>query len=229
MTYGFIFSAGKEARFASDKPKALSNIGGKCLLDTNISVLNKFCDKVFVVVSPSNKHFFDKYETIVIDSGKGCGDAVMKAMQSLDFEENDMCFISWGDCIVQEDVIEHTLMGYKKGVDIVVPCAFEENPYVSLVQSHGYISAKFKKYGEVCKYGYHDFGTFYGVCSIILEYLETFSEKIKDGDRYKHKHGDEMQFLDIFNETEIDGLLLQIENVRPLSFNSTKELHEIQN
>jgi hypothetical protein len=58
---------------------------------------------------------------------------------------------------------------------------------------------------------------------------QTFSEKIKDGDRYKHKHGDEMQFLDIFNETEIDGLLLQIENVRPLSFNSIKELHEIQN
>lgn len=228
MIFGFIFSAGKETRFVSDKPKALSIIGGECLLDKNIEVLKNFCDRVFVVVSKSNQHYFSKYETIVINSGLGCGDAVMKALQSIEFEEKDKCFISWGDCVMQKEVVEKTLVGYDKSFDIIVPCSFEEYPYVSLSYSHGYINVKFKKYGEVCKCGYHDFGLFYGVCSNILVYLESFSKKIKKEDGYKHKHGNEMQFLDVFNETEIYGKLLKIENVKPLSFNNTKELHEIR-
>lgn len=228
MIYGFIFSAGKETRFISDKPKALSTIGGECLLDKNIEVLNKYCDKVFVVVSTTNRHFFSKYETIVIDSGKGCGDAVMKALQYIGSNNNDMCFISWGDCVIQKEVVEKTLAGYNKSFDIIVPCVFEEKPYVSFSQMQGYIDVKFKKYGEICKCGYHDFGLFYGVCSNILEYLELFSKKIKKEDGYKHKHGNEMQFLDVFNETEIYGKLLIIENVKPLSFNNTKELYEIR-
>lgn len=228
MTYGLIFSAGNETRFDDLKPKALSMIDGQCLLDINIQNLKTICDKVYVVVSNANKHFFNNYNTIIIESGKGCGDAVMKVLRTIHFNKDDMCVISWGDCVIQNDVLRNMVNSFKKGLDIIVPCAFENDPYVSLSKSHGYINVKFKKYGETCICGYHDFGMFYGVCSNIQKHLEVFSQKITFGNGYKHKHGNEMQFLDVFNETDIYGDLIEITNNVPLSFNTKKELNEIK-
>lgn len=232
MRYGLIFSAGKETRFDCDKPKSLSAINGECLLDHNIDVLLHFCDKVFVVCSMDNEHFFDGYNKIVINSGKGCGDAVLNALKNVHFLPNDSCIILWGDCIAQEAVCKRMVDCFNKH-EVIIPCHYENEPYVKLTyrpKSHKSIKVEFRRYGEVNGQGLHDFGIFLGSCDSLLYSLNKFAVKITDSNgEYHHKHGNEMQFLDLFNETEINGELLEIKDKKPLSFNTKQELYEINN
>lgn len=227
MNFGFILSAGKETRFADDMPKALSLFKGKPLLDHNLEVMWGHCNVVKVVITEQKKPFFLEYATLIIESGRGCGDAVMSALQVFDFCEDDMCFIGWGDCIFNEIVARRCVDTYKKDYDIVIPCHFEEEPYVRLAEEQGRVRVDFGKYGEISGPGLHDFGFFYGRCLPIFNHLKEFRDIILDGEVYKHKHGDEMEFLDVFNETGIKGQLLEIDDIEPLSFNTTEELSKI--
>lgn len=232
MRYGLIFSAGKETRFDDDKPKSLSMINGKCLLDHNIDVLTPFCNKIFVVCSIANQHFFDCYDKIVIDSGKGCGDAVFQALQRLVFYPDDSCIILWGDCVAQESVCKRMVKKFKHQ-EVVIPCFYEVEPYVRLLyrqKSKKTIAVEFGKYGEICGPGLHDFGIFLGSCKDLSYRLHSFAAKITNVDgEYHHKHGNEMQFLDLFNETEASVELLEVKDVKPLSFNTKEELYGLNN
>lgn len=227
---GLIMSAGNETRFEGDKPKSLSMIGDKCLLDMNIGVLKEFCNDVKVVVSTKNESYFHGYDTITIESGKGCGDAVMKALAELKCSSSDTCIIMWGDCIANREVIELMLGRTLDVYDIIVPCHYESKPYVSLTKVSGYISASFSKYGEIGakEHGFHDFGMFYGFCNIIASSLMDLANRHVDvHGNYIHKHGNELNFLDIFNETEIVGDLLEIDDIEPKSFNTLEELSNL--
>lgn len=232
MRYGLIFSAGKETRFDDDKPKSLSTINGKCLLDHNIEVLEHFCNSTLVVCSTNNQHYFEGYDKIVIDSGKGCGDAVFQALQKFYFFPNDSCIILWGDCVSQESICKRMVEFYNNK-EVVIPCFYENEPYVRLSYRqipNKSINVEFGKYGEVSGPGFHDFGIFLAPCRYLLYYLDDFATKIKGKNgEYSHKHGNEMQFLDLFNETDIYGELLEIQDVKPLSFNTKEELYELNN
>ena len=79
MIYGLIIAAGKQSRFKSEIPKAVMPISKqKTILDINIATLNTKCDISFVVCGKHNSEYFNQYNNIIIDSGKGCGDAVMR-------------------------------------------------------------------------------------------------------------------------------------------------------
>lgn len=232
MTYGFIFCAGNETRFDGDKPKSLSVINCECLLDNNIILLSNYCNKVFVVCSNTNNHHFDGYDKIVIDSGKGCGDAVLKALGQFVFLPYDRCIILWGDCILQESVIKQMMLNSDIKNHVTIPCHYEEKPYVRLTYSNqdcSTIKVEFGKYNEVCGPGFHDYGLFLSYANYLKYHLNLFCLEIIDenGD-YKHKHGNEMQFLDVFNETEIQAKLIEIQDVKPLSFNTKEELYELK-
>lgn len=223
MVYGLIFSAGKESRFKSDIPKSLSPYKNTTVLDHNIEVLSKYCDTIFVICSNDNKAFFDRYNTITIDSGFGCGDAVLKALTKIDFTPYDKCFIQWGDCIAQKSVIGQ-ICDMNCDDRVIIPCTIEDSPYVELTQMEDSISVQFKKYNEPTKRGYHDFGLFYCSPTYLFPYLCYFSTSILLNNAYIHKHDNEMQFLDVFNETDIKGAIVEIEDCKTISFNTIEEL-----
>ena len=224
MIYGLIISAGNQTRFKKDTPKALQVIKDKILLDTNILNLEKVCNEVYVVCSTKNEDYFKNYKRIVIESGLGCGDAVMKALQNLILKEEDLVFIQWGDSYQDKTIYKYMLKNYKGKV--LVPCILEFEPYTSIYEDDGYLSVRFKKYGEVLGYGYHDLSVFLGNAIEIKDKLEEFAKKISFNGKYKHKHNNEMTFLDVFNETTLKGQILTGKNFNGFSFNTIEELEK---
>lgn len=235
MRYGLIISAGKQTRFKSECPKALAKIGDERVLDINIRHMKQFCDKVFVVCSYENKDWFHDYERIEIESGYGCGDAVMKGLEKLNASSYDYVFVQWGDCVhkstIYQSLINAIAFGEDEVVDgVVIPCVTEEKPYVQITPNpySRRFSVFFSKYGEKTSRGYHDLSLFYSRVSYLLRYLHTFKDNIWDKEKkcYVHKHGNEMQFLDVFNETLICGLLLDMGDYKDFSFNTEEELNQ---
>lgn len=232
MTYGLIMSAGKQSRFERDLPKALVEYNGTTLLDANIKNMLKYCDEVFVICSTENKHWFSGYDRIVIDSGKGCGDAVMQALEIL-YDRNilwldDTVFIQWGDCLHDPHVYEIVKDSYTSCC--VIPCVFEESPYVQIVPKDGdKVEVKFSKYGEPITKGLHDLSLFYGNGYDLLVHLKKFARMIEVDGSYVHPHGNEMVFLDVFNETDLKAFPLVINGYKSFSFNTLEEFNSIMN
>ena len=225
MIYGFIIAAGNQKRFKSDIPKALYKIAGISLLDRNIENLNQYCDKVFVVVSKLNYNYFKNYNCIIIDSGHGCGDAVFHCLEQLSFNEEDTCFIVWGDSLSSKYTIKHCIENYSG--QVVIPCVYEEDPYVSISQVGDTVSVLFSKYGEKTKNGYHDLSIFYGNCKVLFENLQKHYNIVTSSGDYIHKHGNEMQFLDIFNDLKVPAKIIT-EYVKSLSFNTLEEYYSLE-
>lgn len=227
MIYGLIFCAGHQSRFSSDIPKALVPYGDATLLDKNIENMSLHCDKVFVVCSEENKHWFNSYSKIVINSGLGCGDAVWKALKKLSPESGDTCFIQWGDCLHLSLI--YALMKNSYDGKCVIPCVHETTPYVQLVpEDDGKVRVLFSKYSEPVSEGLHDLSVFYTDVLIMLEYLDKFHKKIAIDNGYVHKHNNEMLFLDVFNETTAKAQLLVIPGYKDNSFNTMEEFTNLE-
>lgn len=229
MVYGLIIAAGNQTRFKSAKPKALVEIEGKCLLDINIDNLSRHCDKVYVVCSHSNKEWFANYETIVIDSGLGCGDAVYKAIATLRFSLFDKCIIQWGDSI-QNNLIYTRMLSEHTDLDSVVPCIFEESPYVKLEKSGDSLNVKYSKFDGKLEPGYHDCSVFLfnaiALKNKVYEFVNKYYNIQKDRYEYENRKG-EFSFLDIFNEG-MTALLLDISDEgKSYSFNTISQLNGI--
>ena len=232
MIYGFIISAGSQTRFDSNVPKALSIIDlehGLTVLDVNLNHLRKHCDKVYVVCSYKNEIYFSHIQDrIVIDSGLGCGDAVLKALESISISEDDMCFIQWGDSFTSDNVyLELIKNGTRKDV-ISIACEVSTHPYTQIVPISGLrLKVVYSKYGEGITAGFHDLSLFYGSAMYILTELQLFRNKIysEEENCYIHPHGNEMQFLDIFNDVEAQGSVVYVEDAKSFSFNTIEELN----
>lgn len=231
-TIGLIIAAGKQTRFSLELPKALVPIAeGKSLLEVNINELKKRCDRIYITCSKENINFFKKEISrikipgvflIEIESGLGCGDAVLKSLRWLNkyfTNLNNVDPISvlmlWGDSLQDNETIWDSLNTFEFGnSDIVVPVKYEETPYVKFIEKNEYInSVKFSKYGDTCKNGYHDFSIFYFNLKPVLKFLEKLRKKFTDK---KNKleytcRDNQLIFLDIFNYTDIKGKLLPIE------------------
>jgi len=236
VIFGLILAAGNQNRFLSDKPKALSDYKGECLLDHNIKELSKVCEKVYVVCSTNNEHYFDnKYNKIIIESGYGSGDAILSALDQIKPNFRDKCVIQWGDSISHDDIISKTFDPKDLGFyGIVIPCVYEEHPYVQFIQKSG-ISVKvlFSKFDEPVSSGYHDISIFYCNAFHIYHYLRTYkmwilNPELDEKKKYIYpEHGDEMEFLDILNYTDITAKLKIVEDYKDLSFNTIEELEQI--
>ena len=230
MIYGLVISAGKQSRFNSEIPKALMPYKGKPLLDYNIEHLKHYCNLVYVVCSHENAHWFSSYDRLIIDSGYGCGDAVVRALKLLPpFDSTDMVFIQWGDCLVDSEV-------YKKCYEIspsswIIPCQLETNPYVSVESNKPFVKVLFSKYGEKVDKGFHDLSVFYGPAQLLLESAQQYI-KIHPflEDHYDYpEHGNEFQFLDLFNETLLKADILDLSYLclKTFSFNTLNEYNKL--
>lgn len=230
MTYGIIVCAGNQSRFKSATPKALVEVNGKSLLQYNISALAPFCDEVIVVCSTNNHQHFTKNHLgsaskMVILSGKGSGDAVWQALNNLPIKSDDTCFILWGDCL-QKSATYARLQNAYQGTNLI-PCVREASPYVQICEkSSGGVSAKFSKFNEPITNGFHDLSTFYCNALDLKTHLNQFHDQIADkAGNYTHKHNNEMEFLDVFNDTNIKAQILEFENYQEFSFNTLEQLN----
>lgn len=227
MIYGLIICAGRQSRFKSETPKALVNLKGKTLLQRNIEAMEPFCDKVYVVCSIENQHFFKVENKIVISSGKGSGDAVWQALEKLNIKKGDSCFVLWGDSLQKTSIYKLLISNYEGKT--VIPCVLEEKPYVQIKQNgEDTITVKFSKFNEPITKGYHDLSVFYCNAYDLLNNLREFRSKILDKDaKYKHKHNNEMEFLDVFNETNIKAELKEVEAYKDFSFNTIEQYEQL--
>lgn len=232
MVYGLIIAAGKQSRFSEATPKALMAYKNSTLLDINIENMEAICDEVYVVTSYENTQWFKGHQQLVIESGYGCGDAVMRALALLKLNSDDTVFIQWGDCL-------HTKQIYRDLKNIyvdkwLIPCVREDNPYVQVVQEADYkIHIYFSKYNEPITGGYHDLSLFYGNAVELQQKLVSFADSIRSNENkihlYKHKHGNEMQFLDVFNETNLKGQIIEYTEYDMFAFNTVEEFTKLIN
>lgn len=227
--YGFIIAAGNQTRFNSETPKVLSKLKNKTCLDYTMNNMKIICDDVYVVCSKDKEDYFKDYNYIAIDSGLGCGDAVLKTLEKFKFEDDDMCFIQWGDTINEFNVYLTLKSKHKKNCCISVACRYENRPYVKIDRDSEKkkYNVYFSKYGEVKGSGYHDLSAFYGYANSIKHFCEIFRDKFFKEDHYDHKHGNEFNFLDIFNDTYIIGNIVPMKHVRSCSFNTEDEYKEL--
>ena len=223
MIYGFLICSGKQTRFKDKVPKCFSNIGDRTVIDINIENLNSVCDKVFVTCSDKNKDYFKDIDNLIITHrNKGSGDTILEALSNIKFNEDDRCIIQWGDSILNKKV--YTFLLDYSNINCVIPCRYEIDPYVRLL-SHddGNIEVRFKKYNDnLTNYGFHDLSIFYFNINYLLRYLNDFYIKFFNDDKYNHKHK-EFEFLDIFNDTDINGFIIDT-SFKSYSFNTKKEL-----
>lgn len=231
MNIGLIIAAGKQSRFKQQLPKCLASINGTCILDTTIASMKQFFDDVIVVCSKENEHYFKNYKYISINSGLGSGDAILKAIQHLllkhTITKNDNVVIQWGDALV--DIrLYHKLMLSNPNNECIIPCTIEDNPYVQLVDINGKVSVKFSKYNDKITSGYHDMCVFYSNILYLFNYLSEFYNKYFTVDYYNHSHGNEFEFLDVFNDTDCKATILEVDNsYTTLSFNTIEELNNL--
>ena len=227
LIYGLIIAAGNQTRFKTDIPKAIMPINNTTLLDINIKSMSKYTDKIYVVCSYNNKDYFDNYNTIIINSGKGCGDAVLKALENLS-NDND-CYIKWGDSLHLDDIYNNMNINSK----MIIPVRYEKNPYVQIIvdKNNKIEKVLFSKYGENITDGYHDLSIFYANIGYLKRYLKEFADKILDKktNLYIHKHNNELQFLDVFNETEIECYVDILDGINDYSFNTLEEFNKLFN
>lgn len=232
-TIGFIIAAGKQTRFGSAKPKALMEYKGEKIAERSIRILKKKCDFVYVVTSIENDKEFEEAgieNRIVIESGYGCGDAVYKAL--LDASKRSLAFdsiVCWGDTILDENITESLYFSKFAGTYIpTIPCTEEDDPYVALIPTNErFVDVKFSKFGEKVKRGYHDLSIFINNGDELLEACEAFREKYWDGEKYVHEHGNEFEFLDLYNERLIKGSPIILKTAKSKSFNTIEEFKKL--
>ena len=229
MIIGLVIAAGKQSRFQQQKPKCLSLINNKCILDTTIENMSHICDEVLVVCSKECESYFINYKHISIESGLGSGDAIYKAINYIidnyNITSNDYVIIQWGDALVNKEL--YSVLEFLPD-RCAIPCTIEESPYVQLVEFEDTISVKFSKYNDVITPGYHDMCVFSSNISYLANYLAQFFIKYFSVDHYNHRHGNEFEFLDVFNDTDCKAKIIYVDSsLSTKSFNTVKELESL--
>ena len=100
---GIILSAGKQNRFNGNGYKALMPYNNeKTVLDINIETMLKFVDSIFLVLNEDNdnhpfedvlKRYAYSVWPLLINSGLGCGDAVLTTLDLIEKSDDDNVFL----------------------------------------------------------------------------------------------------------------------------------------
>lgn len=224
MIRGIILSAGKQKRFEGNTYKSLVKIGNKTLLEKNIDVMLKNVDEIDIVIdkemdSSEFEKISKKYKKVYveyIESGHGCGHALLQYFNEIKIKKDDFSFLIWGDSIQDQD---HYYKLCKRQLgSLIIPLYNTKNPYVEF-EINDYdeiLSVKFSKYGEkINDEGLQDLSMFYFNNAIIYELLRTI----------KPRNG-EISFLELCNSYRIGNSII-IPSGKKNSFNTTKEYKEL--
>ena len=129
---------------------------------------------------------------------------------------------------MQRDSVFKALQQNYKGITLI-PCKKEKNPYVQVKQiQNNRLNILFSKFNEPVCEGYHDLSVFCCNAKDLHKHINIFHDKITDLDgNYCHKHGNEMEFLDIFNETNIKAKILEFEKFEEFAFNTVEQFEDL--
>lgn len=236
----FIIAAGNSVRMGGI-PKALCEINNVPNLINTIKINYNLFDTIYVISNNENLYKYvdsisnfivDDLKKIVIfpiDSGKGCGDAILKTLliqkQSILYNKNVIC---WGDTFFESSDIFNELLQSINNDTLVVPVKEEDNPYVWFSYDKDSLkSAFFSKKNQLTNRGYHDKSLFGFKSDNLLKYMLNFSKAIKREESYITN---DYIFLDIvgylYNENiKVKYYLTEYESY---SYNTEEELKQIQ-
>ena len=254
-----IIAAGNSTRMGS-LPKAASLINGVPNLYNTVSKAYDIFSTIIVVSNEDNlqlyneiiSDFNDKTFVISIESGYGCGHAVMESLNSLSEKSitaNGLCdsdiVICWGDAYFENSLLFEELISIPKEVmektNLLIPVIMEKDPYVDIrpmgtieVNNTEFITAShpcFKKRNETIlgSSGFHDQSIFrinYG----IIKYLDMYHKSIyRKRDIMKRYIYGEMVFLDVINimANYNNNACMYLTQHHTLGFNDTGELKQI--
>ena len=233
---GYIIAAGKQTRFNSSIPKACYNItDNQTVLDVNIITMSKYCNKIYIVCSCGQKHFFEKicnkYTNVTIleiSSGFGCGDAVYQALSLTKEHDSEPICIKWGDSIHDNPQIYECIQNIANNV-LYIPVIEEMNPYVNFVEKNNKVDVQFSKFNEVAPntLGLHDLSIFFSTHNYLYKNLSEVVFKTYYNYQYNTIHGNEFSFLDVLNYTDINAKLIKVTNIQDKSFNTIDEITKI--
>lgn len=201
-----IIAAGEATRMGSF-PKAISLIKGKPNLYNTVEKAYEYFDKIYVfsldkyvslyeeVIEP----FADKCQVRWITSGKGCGDAVLMALKSIETFQLENLVVMWGDVYIVDKKIFEELLDKPMVSSMLFPVVLEKNPYVWFKhQGNSDIilatTAMFSKREETVNQGYHDQSIFRINTNHVTDALVTMKNVLWKNDNYMNG---ELQFLDI--------------------------------
>jgi bifunctional N-acetylglucosamine-1-phosphate-uridyltransferase/glucosamine-1-phosphate-acetyltransferase GlmU-like protein len=202
-----VIAAGEATRMGS-LPKALSLINGKPNLYNTVEKAYEHFDKILVfsldkyheLYEEVTESFSEKCDIISIPSGRGCGDAVLLALDVVmkEYREySEFPTVIWGDVYIDDGEIFEELLKKPFVYSILLPVVFEKNPYVWF-KTHGpsmlAISAMFSKRDETIEAGYHDQSLFRIDGRFVYDALRKMRDVLWKNNNYMYG---ELQFLDV--------------------------------
>lgn len=218
MTYTMILAAGKQTRFESDIPKCLYPYKGDpryTILEKNIETAHAYGTQVMVVVNIENDNSkiydivnrINKKNTymlgvglyvIEIKSGKGTGHAIYETLKNLIINNNDKCFLMWGDSIQDKlDLYVECYQGYN-GI-MTVPLRKEEKCYMKFdVDEDTYLITGAHKPIEPIL-GYHDYSFFLFNMSHMFNMLSVYVSMSTSTIYNNIQLQPEIDFIQLFN------------------------------
>jgi len=208
-----IVAAGNSTRMGQ-LPKAASLINGVPNLYNLVRGCKPYFDKIYVASNEQNKELyeeilkdFDDISIVIpIESGRGCGDAILTILEDIRFNLNDDCVFCWGDTFFTKFEIFSELINFKSEAPLIIPSRYEQNPYAWFdiceldLNKNNHISktikkVNFKKRGDSSfkNLELHDQSLFKLNAQDMRMYLGEIKKVTWNGDRYLNN---EMIFLD---------------------------------
>lgn len=254
MNKVLVFVASGLSTRMGGSPKGLSILNDTPVIINAIRNARPFFDSIYIVSNHMTKGAFNealvKYNCGDVNlrsivTGKGDAESVLKSLNIIEEENNgtvDVTFC-WGDAFFPTNVVFQEVAKFDIDAveSILVACSVDENPYAyfdfytkdgNMNQMYIKKSYFFKKNGPV-PIGMHDQCVFRCNSSRYLNCLAQFRKKLGyDGNDYKLSATNEMGLLysfDFLNEIGIPAIIKVVPSGSAFSFNTVKELNEIQN
>lgn len=243
-----IIAAGNSTRMG-ELPKAVSLVHGTPNIYNTVEKALPYYHKIYVSSNTKNfllykevlQDFGDKVQIVAINSGHGCGHAVLKTIDAVESDDLfldriEQTTVCWGDAYFESEDIFKEITNFEHASPIIIPAIFEENPYVWFTErnpgdtTHNafhVMNSMFSKRGEGTKGGYHDQSIFRIDIKPVRLALQTLDKFLYKRSTLNYLH--EIIFLDLVNYFHNIGNPCTVYKTKHKTegYNTKEELKEI--
>jgi len=236
-SFAIILAAGKQTRFDSNIPKCLypyKKDTTKTILEKNIEIAHAWGCHVVVVLNSETDNsniikilkLHNNINITIVDiiSGKGTGHAVYEAIKHLYINDDDKCFLMWGDSI-QDNIDLYRLTDNAYNNIMTVPLKREDKCYMKfVVDPHtSLITGAYHPSG--IESGYHDYSFFLFNIKHIFNLLSIYVSKSTS--TIFNNIYPEIDFIQLFNfyPNTFNSIFPEYSSIN--AFNTIKEYEEL--